>query len=143
MDMDMDQTGARAVIQSLVAHLSLSMLYPFFFEDIYVNNTRQYFAAERSKKQVTLSPSDYVLHCATRLEQEELRLSQCCPEFSWGTVTRAVEDTLIRNDTQTLAAPGTSSVLMSLHSQCSHLSSHCEIHEWEGYPLLVQDVSFV
>lgn len=105
--MDVDQSGARTVIRSLVAHLSFSMLYPFFFEDIYVNNTTQYFAAERSQRLISCSAPDYILHCATRLEQEELRLSQCCPEFSWGTVTRAAEDALIRDDTQTLAAPGT------------------------------------
>lgn len=95
--MQVDSDGHRAVIKAFIALTSLTDLYAAFFLDHLHNATLRYYEKECERLTSTLTPAQYMLNAARRVDQEVQRLKECCPDSSWGSVLDMVDDELIRS----------------------------------------------
>lgn len=88
-------TKSRAIIKSLIANLITIGTYLVETELVYIEETKLYYKAECARMSGTMSHSKYLLHCAARIEQEEMRLRDYFPQETWAAVIKCVEECLI------------------------------------------------
>ena len=110
--MQVDDAYGRSTIKKFIGFAGLTDLYTEHFLDYYQFSALEYYEKESSKLSESLTPAQYMLHAARRVEQEVQRLKDCCPDSPWGRVLDIVDDELIRphvkNDS--FCADGTSVV---------------------------------
>jgi hypothetical protein len=94
--MQIDEAHGRTTVKRFIGFAGLTDLYTEFFLDYYQFGTLDYYEKESSKLSASLTPAQYMLHTARRVEQEVQRLKDCCPDSSWGRVLDIVDDELIR-----------------------------------------------
>lgn len=94
--MQVDDVHGRDTMKRFIGLAGLTDLYTEYFLEYYQFGTLEYYEKESSNLSETLTPAQYMLHAARRVEQEVQRLKYCCPDSSWGRVLDIVDDELIR-----------------------------------------------
>ena len=96
--MDVDQSSHRNTIRSLVRLLAIYEVYEVVFEASYADITKEYYKNESRQLYDESRAVDWIQHCSVRLDQEEKRLKDCCPEFPSHRIISIVQDRLIRQN---------------------------------------------
>ncbi|SRR5258707_6388347 len=96
--MDIDQSHYRSTIRSLVRLLAVYEIYEVVFEASYAEITKEYYRNESKQLYDESKAVDWIQHCSVRLDQEQKRLKDCCPEFPSYRIISIVQDRLMRQN---------------------------------------------